>query len=315
MQEEFSAKLTGRFVDDDDIVRTGRAMLEIDGFNMLHLPIPDGYKEQIDGIFASATGEAEAAKKYAAAAGGSATSANKSAAAASSSAKDAKSAADGVVASAAEAKASASGAASSASGAASSAAEAKKSATAAQGSATASQKSAEASKADAGRSASSSQSAASSASKAASSASDANKSAEESAASARNASVSAERAATIASSTSWDGDKLTVNGQTSPSLTGPKGDKGEPGQDGSVVFEELTEEQKDLLRGPAGVVISETEPADKNVVWIQPGGEKFEVLGNSHTVMTDAEAEAVSEFLPKGFYIYVISSDRRYEVV
>ena len=47
-----------------------------------------------------------------------------------------------------------------------------------------------------------------------------------------NAKSSADRAARIADSTSWDGDKLTVNGQTSPSLTGPKGDRGEPGLDG-----------------------------------------------------------------------------------
>ena len=111
------------------------------------------------------------------------------------------------------------------------------------------------------------------------------------------------------------GDRGDVGPKGATGDAGPKGDKGEPGVDGSVVFEELTEEQKNLLRGPAGVVISETEPADKNVIWIQPGVEKFEVLGNSHTVMTDAEAEAVSEFLPKGFYIYVINSDRRYEVV
>ncbi|MDK8898112.1 hypothetical protein QP999_09215 [Corynebacterium sp. MSK004] len=86
MQEEFTAKLTGRFVDDDDVVRTGRAMLELDGFNMLHLPIPDGYKEQIDGLFSSATNQAEAAKKYASAAAVSEGKAGKSASSASSSA-------------------------------------------------------------------------------------------------------------------------------------------------------------------------------------------------------------------------------------
>ncbi len=34
------------------------------------------------------------------------------------------------------------------------------------------------------------------------------------------------RSEEIATSTSWDGDKLTVNGKTSPSLRGPKGDTG-----------------------------------------------------------------------------------------
>lgn len=79
MQEEFSAKLTGRFVDDDDIVRTGRAMLELDGFNMLHLPIPTGYKEQLDGMISSASSDAAAAKKSEQAAAKSAASAKQDA--------------------------------------------------------------------------------------------------------------------------------------------------------------------------------------------------------------------------------------------
>ena len=79
MQEEFTAKLTGRFVDDDDIVRTGRAMLELDGFNMLHLPIPTGYKNQLDGLISSAQGDAAAAKKSEQAAAKSAASAKQDA--------------------------------------------------------------------------------------------------------------------------------------------------------------------------------------------------------------------------------------------
>lgn len=325
MQEEFSAKLTGRFVDDDDIVRTGRAMLEIDGFDMLHLPIPDGYKEQIDGLFGKASAEAEAAKKSANQAGVSAGEAKKSQTAAASSASGAASSASAAASSASKAEGSAAQAQTQAGAARSSANEAK----------LYSQQAGEMERAVSGLE----KETRSSATKAAASEKNAATSEKNAASSASSAKADADRASKVAESTSWDGDKLTVNGKTSPPLTGPKGDtgprglkgdtgprglkgdtglkgdKGEPGQDGSVKFEELTEEQKDLLRGPAGVVISETEPADKNVIWIQPGGEKFEVLGNSHTVMTDAEAEAVSEFLPKGFYIYVINSDRRYEVV
>nr|WLJ25551.1 MAG: mannose-binding protein A [Actinobacteria phage HS02] len=44
---------------------------------------------------------------------------------------------------------------------------------------------------------------------------------------ARSAKSDADRTATIASSTSWNGDRLTVNGKTSPSLTGPKGPPGD----------------------------------------------------------------------------------------
>lgn len=55
------------------------------------------------------------------------------------------------------------------------------------------------------------------------------KSASAAAGSAESAKADADRAANIANSTSWSGDKLTVNGKTSPSLTGPKGDTGPSG--------------------------------------------------------------------------------------
>lgn len=84
---------------------------------------------------------------------------------------------------------------------------------------------------------SSASSASSSASKAATSERNAGESASAAASSASQAEGSAtaakadaDRAANIANSTSWNGDRLTVNGQTSPHLTGPKGDKGEPGR-------------------------------------------------------------------------------------
>ena len=65
-----------------------------------------------------------------------------------------------------------------------------------------------------------------------SSANAAKSSASSAAASASSAKADADRAANIASSTSWNGDKLTVNGKTSPSLTGPQGPKGESGPQG-----------------------------------------------------------------------------------
>ncbi|WP_426716525.1 hypothetical protein ACEN19_00030 [Corynebacterium auriscanis] len=46
------------------------------------------------------------------------------------------------------------------------------------------------------------------------------------ASSASSAKADADRAAGVASSTSWSGDRLTVNGQTSPALTGPQGPAG-----------------------------------------------------------------------------------------
>ena len=43
-----------------------------------------------------------------------------------------------------------------------------------------------------------------------------------------------ELASQIVDSTSWNGDRLTVNGKTSPSLTGPRGQQGERGPKGTV---------------------------------------------------------------------------------
>ncbi|WP_253287087.1 collagen-like protein [Corynebacterium aurimucosum] len=71
------------------------------------------------------------------------------------------------------------------------------------------------------------------ASNAAASAKSASTAASDAATSATSAKQDADRAARIADSTSWNGDKLTVNGKTSPSLTGPKGDVGPAGPTGA----------------------------------------------------------------------------------
>lgn len=60
---------------------------------------------------------------------------------------------------------------------------------------------------------------------------------------------SADRAATIAGSTRWVGTKLEVNGKLSPDL---KGERGEPGRDGTMTFEELTPAQRASLKGDKG---------------------------------------------------------------
>ena len=56
--------------------------------------------------------------------------------------------------------------------------------------------------------------------------------ASEAAKSATAAKADADRTARVADSTSWKGDQLTVNGKTSPHLTGPKGDRGPAGESG-----------------------------------------------------------------------------------
>lgn len=141
------------------------------------------------------------------------------------------------------------------------------------------------------------------------------KSAREAAASESSAKNDADRVANIVSSTSWSGDRLTVNGKTSPSLTGPKGGRGPKGKDGEVSFEALTPAQKESLkgdRGPAGVVVSTTEPADKNLVWVDPSGANLDLLSNGFFVMTDAEALALSGKVPKDTFIFAVQSRNLY---
>lgn len=82
-----------------------------------------------------------------------------------------------------------------------------------------------------------------------------------------NAEAYALQAVNVASSTSWTGDRLTVNGQTSPPLTGPSGEKGAAGprgdrgpegppgpagKDGEVTFAALSEAEKLSLKGEPG---------------------------------------------------------------
>jgi len=109
---------------------------------------------------------------------------------------------------------------------------------------------------------SSASAASSSASNAATSEGNAAKSASAAAGSASSAKSDADRAANIANSTSWSGDKLTVNGKTSPSLTGPKGDQGPrgiQGPKGSV-------EPGEVVPLPRGEMIPDSNP-DVQVGW------------------------------------------------
>ena len=201
-ERDFSAKLAGKFVDDDDLVRTGRAWVEIDGFDFLHIPVPTGFDETMNVFEAQAeqvAKDAEASGKYASAA-----------------------------------KSSASAAASSASKAASSETTVNRDAAAAKDSATRAEtaagnaKTSETNAEDAARRASNSSTSANKSSVWVSEAEQrTKKSASAAAGSAESAKADADRAANIANSTSWSGDKLTVNGKTSPSLRGPKGDPGD----------------------------------------------------------------------------------------
>ena len=58
--------------------------------------------------------------------------------------------------------------------------------------------------------------------------------------SAGEASTHADRAEGVVDSVSWDDDRLTVAGKTSPSLRGPKGDRGAPGEAGASTWDAVS---------------------------------------------------------------------------
>lgn len=209
---DFSGSIQGSFVDDDDIVRTGRVMIELDGYNMLHVPIPSGVKQAWDDLRGESSSNLAEIRSKAAQAGEAAGAASKSAASAKASESNAATSKDA-------ASSSAAAAAKSESSVSSVASAAKASEKAAAGSASAASSSASSAKQSENNAAAAKSAAAGSASAAASSASSAKQDADRAVA-ARTATEN------IANSTSWSGDQLTVNGKTSPSLRGPKGDPG-----------------------------------------------------------------------------------------
>lgn len=124
--------------------------------------------------------------------------------------------------------------------------------------------------------------ASSSASKAATSEQNAAKSASAAATSASNAKADADRAANIAGSTSWNGDQLTVNGKTSPSL---KGDKGNPG---------------DVTKTQLDTAIAAEKARTVGMVWM---------------VQTEDQAKTKETSCQKGDFIQVADTGNIYKVV
>ena len=108
------------------------------------------------------------------------------------------------------------------------------------------------------------------------------KSASDAAGSAESAKADADRAANIASSTSWSGDKLTVNGKTSPSLRGPKG---EPG---------------DVSKSQLDTAIASEKARTVGMVWM---------------VETEDQATVKESSCQKGDFIQVAATGNLYKVV
>lgn len=111
------------------------------------------------------------------------------------------------------------------------------------------------------------------------------------AASASSAKSDADRVSKIAESTSWNGDKLTVNGKTSPSLTGPKGDRGPKGPPGDKGDQGPKGNPGD--QGPKG--------KDGATTWAGIGGKPAKFPPQDHEHVSADISDAVGYFGSPGF--------------
>lgn len=182
----------------------------------------------------------------------------------------------------------------------------------------------------------------SSAASAATSEQNAAKSASDAAGSATIAKQDADRAANIANSTSWDGDKLTVNGKTSPSLTGPKGEDGaktwDEVQDKPAAFppeshkhtmSDISDLPKISSWGNPNTIpvrdangrffVSDPEKsgqaANKSYVDTAVASERIRTIGMVWMVETEDQAQKKESSCQKGDFIQVAQTGNIYQVV
>lgn len=169
------------------------------------------------------------------------------------------------------------------------------------------------------------------------------KSASAAAGSADSAKADADRAANIANSTSWSGDKLTVNGKTSPSLTGPQGPSGATTWDrvenkpSTFPPESHTHKREDITdlpdityrtkdnalvqrysNGQVGVPIEPTQDqyaTSKKYVDTAVASEKARTVGMVWMVETETAAQAKESSCQKGDFIQVAQTGNIYQVV
>lgn len=130
-----------------------------------------------------------------------------------------------------------------------------------------------------------------SASSAASSASKAATSESNAANSASSAKQDADRAANIANSTSWNGDKLTVNGKTSPSLTGPRG-----------------------ATGPTGATGPQGPPGEVTMADFRPVRDAVEARPNGWIIKSASDLAATEKKARPGDLIHVVETGETWEV-
>lgn len=114
---------------------------------------------------------------------------------------------------------------------------------------------------------------------------------------------SAQQIREIAESTSWDGDQVTVNGQKSPHLTGPQGQRGPQGPPGTVDgidFEQYAkvEQLSDVVRegteaNLSGIFLDNGAEDATGIVFQNRGAESYlRFSADNHLTLTNIDGDA-----------------------
>lgn len=113
----------------------------------------------------------------------------------------------------------------------------------------------------------------------------------------------AAQVAAVASTTKWVGDRLTVNGKTSPSLTGPQGPKGNTGPQGPTG-----------PTGPRGATGPQGPPGEVTMAEFRPVRDAVNNRPNAWIIETAAELQATEKKARPGDTIFVVETQETWKV-
>ena len=113
----------------------------------------------------------------------------------------------------------------------------------------------------------------------------------------------AAQVASVASTTKWSGDRLVVNGKTSPSLTGPQGPKGNTGPQGPTG-----------PTGPRGATGPQGPKGEVTMADFRPVRDAVEVRPNGWIIQTAAELAATEKKARPGDIIHVVETREDWKV-
>ena len=109
--------------------------------------------------------------------------------------------------------------------------------------------------------------------------------------------------ASVASTTRWSGDRLVVNGKTSPSLTGPQGPRGNTGPQGPTG-----------PTGPRGATGPQGPPGEVTMADFRPVRDAVEQRPNGWIIRSASQLSATEKKARPGDLIHVVETGETWEV-